>query len=306
MNPEKISIEIFDEITESTFKDVLRRTESLPDGSDVELKIASYGGEILYTFSIIDALKRFHTHSNVIGFACSAAAILAIACDECTMSENASLMLHSAWAHCATIDDVEKMDPGIKRCNQLQMDIISKRCPEYDAEMLKTDTWLSAEQCLKLHLADNIYNSEAIDYAAVAKRYAAKLSIKCQKEIDAMDENVKEVIEEVKEEEREAAPEAEEAPAEENHDLVEVIEKLSEEINALKARVMALEEMGKPAEEDEPKAEAGCEDDEQRRINAIYHNIVAPQAKVAIGVPKAAIQKIQKVDYKKFKNFING
>ena len=46
MNPENISIEIFDEITESTFKDVLRRTESLPDGSDVEIYNGNFIKEI--------------------------------------------------------------------------------------------------------------------------------------------------------------------------------------------------------------------------------------------------------------------
>lgn len=299
---EKIVISILDEITDATLKDVLDKTSWLPDGADVELKIASYGGEILRTISIIDALKRFHTTATVIGFACSAAAILAISCDECLMSENASMMFHSAWA-----DTVDSDDPGIKRCNELQMDIISKRCPEFDAALLKQDTWLSADECIKLHLADYIYNNETLDYAACCKKYAAKLSeIKSTLKGEVtMDENVKEVIEEVKEEVEEKAPEAEDMPAEDNHDLLEVLEKMSEEMNALKARVLALEEMKKEVKEEEIEAEVGCSDDRER-INNIYKNIVAPQASVAIGAPKAATSAvIHKVDYKKYKNFIN-
>lgn len=304
---EKTVISILDEITDATLKDVLDKTSGLPDGADVELKIASYGGEILRTISIIDALKRFHTTATVIGFACSAAAILAISCDECLMSENASMMFHSAWVHCADMDDAEKMDPGIKRCNELQLEIIKRRCPEFDAALLKQDTWLSADDCIKLHLADYIYNNETLDYAACCKKYAAKLSeIKSTLKGEVtMDENVKEVIEEVKEEVEEKAPEAEDMPAEDNHDLLEVLEKMSEEMNALKARVLALEEMKKEVKEEEIEAEVGCSDDRER-INNIYHNIVAPQASVAIGAPKAATSAvIHKVDYKKYKNFIN-
>ena len=299
---DKISISIFDEINSNTLKSVIDATSNLPDGAEVELVISSYGGEILPTFAIIDALKRFHTHAIALGFSCSAAAILAISCDEVSMSETSSLMLHSAWA-----DTADNIDPGILRCNELQLDIIHRRCPEFDASLLKQDTWLSADDCIKLHLADYISNNYSIDYAACCKKYAAKLSaIKSVfKGENAMDENVREVIEEVKEEE-EKAPEAEEdAPAEENHDLIEVIEKLSEEMNALKARIVALEEMKEDVKEEEIEAEAGCDDDRER-INNIYRNIVAPQARVAIGTPKAATNAIvHKVDYKKYKNFIN-
>lgn len=115
------------------------------------------------------------------------------------------------------------------------------------------------------------------------------------------EEKINEVVEEVKEEVAEP-----EMP--ENHDLIEVIEKLSEELNALKARVMALEEV-KEEEVKEEKIEAACgdEDADRERINNIYKNIVTPQARVAIGAPKAAAAKvIHKVDYKAFKSFIDG
>lgn len=117
------------------------------------------------------------------------------------------------------------------------------------------------------------------------------------------EEKINEVVEEVKEEVAEP-----EMP--ENHDLIEVIEKLSEELNALKARVMALEEV-KEEEVKEEKIEAACGDEDadadKERINNIYKNIVAPQARVAIGTPKAAAAKVvHKVDYKAFKSFIDG
>lgn len=290
---DKITLYIFDEITSETLKEVVHATENLPDGADVELIIASYGGQLLDTISIIETLKRFHTHATIIGFGLSAAAILAISCEECSMSENASMLLHSAWS-----ESTDSNDPGIQRCNELQLSIIKKRCPEFDPKDIQKDTWLSAEECLKLHLIDNIYINDntdySVDYVALCKKYAAKLCkfhpIIC-KEDSMENEVVKEVVEEVKEE----TPEVHE----ENHDLVEVIEKLSEELNALKARVVALEEVK------EERVEAECGDPDQDRINNIYKNIVAPQARVSIGTPKATVARVQKVDYKAFKSFIN-
>ena len=285
-------LDFFDDITSETLKDVVYKTENLPDGSDVDLRIASYGGQLLDTISIIETLKRFHTHANILGFACSAAAILAISCEDTTMSENASMLLHSAWS-----DDADSSDPGIQRCNELQLQIIKKRCPDFDPELLKTDTWLSADQCLEMHLINSIYiDDNNIDYLALCKKFAAKLST-IKKEAYAMpDEKMKEVKEEVKEEQP--------VEPEENHELIEVIEKLTEEVNALKARVVALEEVKEEVKEEEVQAE--CGDPEQERINNIYRSIVAPQARVAIGSPKAeCVKVIHKVDYNSFKSFIN-
>lgn len=298
------TFEIFDDLTSETFSNIYHATQDLPDGTTVELMINSYGGLILDTISIIETLKRFHTKANIIGFACSAAAILAISCDECVMSKNASMLVHSAWSEVSDADD-----PGIKRCNELQLNIIKNRCPEFDPKDIQKDTWLSAEQCLKLNLVDNIYNNDSIDYLAICKRYAAKLSniynittpSVLNKENDMEETKVNEIVEDVKEDV------AEQNMPVDDHDLIDVIEKLSEELNALKARVVALEEVKEEPVEEKVEAEATCGDDPNKeRINNIYKNIMMPQACVSIGAPKAAVQKrVNKVDYKAFKNFIN-
>lgn len=304
MEKPDLVFEIFDDLTSETFSNIYHATRDLPDDATVELVINSYGGLLLDTISIIETLKRFHTKANIIGFACSAAAILAISCDECTMSEKASMLIHSAWNEMSDADD-----PGIKRCNELQLSIIKNRCPEFDPKDIQKDTWLSAEECLKLNLVDNIYNTDSIDYLAICKRYAAKLSniyninkpSVLNKENNMEETKVNEIVEDVKEEVAE-----QNAPVD-DHDIIDVIEKLTEEVNALKARVVALEEVKEEPVEEKVEAEATCGDDPNKeRINNIYRNIMMPQACVSIGAPKAAVQKrVNKVDYKAFKNFIN-
>ena len=319
-----VSINIFEDISAATLARVSNLLESVKDGDDLELNICSYGGLILDTFGIIDLIQSKHlkTTANIVGFAASAAAILALSCDVVTMSSLGSLMIHSAWSESELADS---NDPGIKRCNQVQLQIINKRCKAINDKTLKQDHWYSADECLELGLIDKIQNNSTIINAFYAK---------LKSEVLPMDEKVQEVVENIKElvESGDVSPEtasdvveelhedvkvetpvaAEEAPVEEpakdDHDLLEVIEKLTEEVMNLKARVLALEDVGtKETVDEEVKAEVGCNesDDEKikNRINNIYNSITMPQAVIA-NAPKAK-NVVQKVDYKTYKAFIN-
>ena len=316
-----VSINIFEDITPYTLSKVSSILESVKDDDDLELNIASYGGELLPAISIIDLIKskNLKTTANIVGFAASAAAILALSCDVVTMSSLGSLMIHSAWSEMSDSDD-----PGIRRCNQVQLQIINKRCKAINDKTLKQDHWYSAYDCLELGLIDKIQNDSTIINAFYAK---------LKSEVLPMDEKVQEVVENIKElvESGDVSPEtasdvveelhedvkvetpvaAEEAPVEEkpnDHDLLEVIEKLTEEVMNLKARVLALEDVGtKEMIDEEPKAEVGCNESEdekiKNRINNIYNSITMPQAVIA-NAPKAK-NVVQKVDYKTYKAFIN-
>ena len=322
-----VSINIFEDITPYTLSKVSSILESVKDGDNLELNIASYGGELLPTISIIDLIKskNLKTTANIVGFAASAAAILALSCDVVTMSSLGSLMIHSAWSEMSDSDD-----PGIKRCNQVQLQIINKRCKAISDKTLKQDNWYNANECLKLGLIDNIQDNSAIINAFYAKLKSEVLPM--DKKVQEVVENIKElvesgdvspetasdVVEELHEDVKVGADEsaetpvaeepAVEEPAKDDHDLLEVIEKLTEEVMNLKARVLALEDVGtKEIIDEEPKAETNCgesEDDKiKNRINNIYNSITMPQAVVA-NAPKAK-NVVQKVDYKTYKAFIN-
>lgn len=322
-----VSINIFEDITPYTLSKVSSILESVKDGDDLELNIASYGGELLPTISIIDLIKskNLKTTANIVGFAASAAAILALSCDVVTMSSLGSLMIHSAWSEMSDSDD-----PGIKRCNQVQLQIINKRCKAISDKTLKQDNWYNANECLKLGLIDNIQDNSTIINAFYAKLKSEVLPM--DEKVQEVVENIKElvesgdvspetasdVVEELHEDVKVGAPVAEEPAVEEekpnDHDLLEVIEKLTEEVMNLKARVLALEDVGTKETVDESvsvdeevKAETGCRESEDEkvkaRINYIYNSITMPQAVVA-NAPKAK-KVVQKVDYKTYKAFIN-
>ena len=338
-----VSINIFEDITPYTLSKVSSILESVKDGDDLELNIASYGGEILPTISIIDLIKskNLKTTANIVGFAASAAAILALSCDVVTMSSLGSLMIHSAWSEMSDSDD-----PGIKRCNQVQLQIINKRCKAISDKTLKQDNWYNANECLKLGLIDNIQDNSAIINAFYAKLKSEVLPM--DEKVQEVVENIKElvesgdvspetasdVVEELHEDVRVGTPVAEEPSGDgekpsgdsekstestgdekpNDHDLLEVIEKLTEEVMNLKARVLALEDVGtkesvdeSASADEEVKAEVGCNESEdekiKNRINNIYNSITMPQAVVA-NAPKAK-NVVHKVDYKTYKAFIN-
>ena len=316
-----VSINIFEDITPYTLSKVSSILESVKDGDNLELNIASYGGELLPTISIIDLIKskNLKTTANIVGFAASAAAILALSCDVVTMSSLGSLMIHSAWSEMSDSDD-----PGIKRCNQVQLQIINKRCKAISDKTLKQDNWYNANECLKLGLIDNIQDNSTIINAFYAKLKSEVLPM--DEKVQEVVENIKElvesgnvspetasdVVEELHEDVKVETPVAEEPvveePAKDDHDLLEVIEKLTEEVMNLKASVLVLEDVGtKETVDEEPKAETGCGESEdekiKNRINNIYNSITMPQAVVA-NAPKAK-NVVQKVDYKTYKAFIN-
>ena len=313
-----ISINVFEDITSHTLNHISNILSNVEKGDELELNIASYGGSILDTIGIIDLIKskELKTTANIVGFAASAAAILALSCDVVTMSSLGSLMIHSAWSDMRDDDD-----PGIKRCNQVQLQIINKRCKAISDKTLTKDNWYNANECLRLGLIDKIQNNSTIINAFYAK---------VRSEVLPMDDKVQEVVENIKEmvESGDVRPEtgadvieelkedvvtevtAEETAPEEtkpnDHDLLEVIEKLTEEVMSLKARIQALENVKVDEKVDEPKAESGCseEDKTKARINNIYNSITMPQAVIA-NAPKARERVVQKVDYKTYKAFIN-
>ena len=317
-----VSINIFEDITPYTLSKVSNILESVKDGDDLELNIASYGGELLPAISIIDLIQSKHlkTTANIVGFDASAAAILALSCDVVTMSSLGSLMIHSAWSELSEDDD-----PGIKRCNQVQLQIINKRCKAINDKTLKRDHWYNAYDCLELGLIDKIQNDSTIINAFYAKLKSEVLPM--DEKVQEVVENIKElvesgdvspetasdVVEELHEDVKVGAPVAEEPAVEEesvpnDHDLLEVIEKLTEEVMNLKARVLALEDVKvDETVDEEPKAESSCGESEdekiKNRINNIYNNITMPQAVIA-NAPKAK-NVVQKVDYKTYKAFIN-
>lgn len=296
------TINLYEDITQETLKGMSESLKAVPDDEEVELCIASPGGDLLSAIAIIDLMKATGKYitATIVGCAASAAAIIAIACDRVRMSPLGLLLIHSAW--CEDDDD-----SGIAQCNRAQLNIIQKRNPDLGPELFKQDNWFTAEEALRLGLVDEIYNNNVAIEAACSV-IAASIARKHIRSKDMAEEvraeaevPVEEMVEQVVEEKEEKTEEQVEEP---KADLMTVVERLVERVNELEKRI---EEMRQPKEE--VVVEGSCGDDsdkkDQERIGAMLKSLVRPQACAPIGAGSEPAKKIVKIDTKKFRSFLN-
>lgn len=290
-----LTLRIFSDITDETLADVVRQLAAAKDGEDITLQICSAGGFVFCAYGIIDYLRsrRFRMTAEVLGMAASAAALIAIACDRVRMCEYASLMLHSAYIH--YVNEADSDDEGIKRANALQLEIIRKRCPDFSADLLKQDQWLSARRAVELGLADEII-SGANAVSAICNGYLAlvKSTFSAQEEIMNENEEKKDAVVEAVNECGDKDVKAEDVTPD------DLIEKLVERLDEIEHRLAVLEGEGKKAD-DELVEDADDKDDAvMNRRKALYAKLT--QAAVsAIPVTKASAKpRASKINLKGF------
>lgn len=168
-----------DEIIESeTSANHFRKTlAEYKDVSEIHLFVNSYGGSVYEGISIRNQLKRHSARviGYVDGFACSIVSFILTGCDEVRMYSNTMQMIHKAWNWVAgnstelrrAADDLDKIMEGnmnayIEKAN-------GKMTKEELIGMLDSgDTWLTAEECLELGLADSIIK-ENVDLTEAKK-----------------------------------------------------------------------------------------------------------------------------------------
>lgn len=281
------TIRLLTDIVEDTLAKLTKELDAVEDGSDITLQICSAGGLIYDAIGIIDFFnaRKLHVTAEVLGYAASAAALLALSCEKVRMGEYGSLLLHSAYNREGVKDE------GVERANTIQLSIIKKRCPDFDATLLDKDSWFSASQAISMGLADElITNADSI--VAICNTYLAKFN----KEIVAMEE----IKKDVKVDEEIINECGDDVKAEEisQEDVNEAILKRLEEIEH---RLAVLEGEGKKA--DDEMAEDDSKKDDEEAIYARRKALIAKLTKVAAPAPapvKVKAEKKSKIDLKNF------
>lgn len=296
-----VKIPLFEDITEHTLDYIYDWVRNIDDGSDVTLQICSAGGFVFYAYGIIDLFKarKFNVTAEIFGMAASAAAIIALACERVKMAPFGSIMLHGAYATDQEGNVVEP-DDGVRRANDLQIEIIKRRCPSFDVESLKEDRWYSANQALGLGFADEIIQ-DVQNISAFGKKYCAYLSKNGEKN---MENDEKKPCE--------AAVKAEDAgmDAPSTDDVLEkTVEKVSEHDSKLMDHDRILEEIlhrlgvleGEGKKEDDIAEQEG-ENAVLARRKSLYAKIskIASPKCAAAGKAEKKIERRSKIDLNKF------
>lgn len=176
----KYAWEEYGEISSINFKEEL---DELGDVEQINLYINSPGGSVFEAMAIIAMLQRHPADiiSHIDGLAASCASVLPMISKQIIMPANALMMIHHAWTFAmGNASELRKAADDIERISQSMCQYYLDRAgdklsKEQLNEMLKEDTWLTAQQCLEYGLCDVVTETnQAAAYAfdeEWAKRY---------------------------------------------------------------------------------------------------------------------------------------
>lgn len=159
-----------------------------PNAGEIEIYINSYGGEVFEGTAIYNQLKRHPAHKTVYidGFACSIASVIAMAGDEIVMPRNTLMMIHNMWmgavGNAAALrkaaDDLDVINAAGRQAYLLKAG--DKLTEEKLTELMDAETWLTAQDCIDLGLADRFADTEADMSTAAAAMQRVNLNLEQQ------------------------------------------------------------------------------------------------------------------------------
>jgi len=128
----------------------------------IHLRINSPGGSVFAARTMETAIRQHKAKviAHVDGYAASAASLLAVACDETEISQGAFFMIHKAWSMTwGNADDMLAAAELLEKIDDALVDTYAAKTGkdrETLAEMMRAETWLSAEESVALGLADRL------------------------------------------------------------------------------------------------------------------------------------------------------
>ena len=140
-----------------------------PNAERIDIYINSYGGDVFEGTAIYNQLKRHKARKvvHVDGFACSIASVIAMAGDEVIMPRNTLMMIHNMWMFaCGNAAELRKAADDLDVINaagrQAYLQKAGDKLPEDElVRMMDAETWLTAERCVELGLADRLADEDA-------------------------------------------------------------------------------------------------------------------------------------------------
>lgn len=261
-------------------------------GDHITIEMMSHGGLVFCGLAIAQMIDMYRNAGtrftcNVFGISASAAADVALACDEIYMAREAVLMVHGAYGG---------TDEGIKLANERQLALIKSKLPDFEPSELESDNWLDAKTCVESGLAKGFISTESV--SAASAKVAAKynhLSNGERKTMSGLKEKAAVLIEAVKAEApcNEEEKKEQEQPKAEDASAVDVLEQIVQRLDEIEHRLGVLEGEGKKSD-DEAEIENG--DQIAARLNGLYARLTAEKPVVSSVTGNAAVSKQSKLE----------
>lgn len=208
----EIDLYIYGDVTSNDWKyndsdvssyDIKELLENFKDVKVINVHINSCGGDVYEGIAIYNLLKNHNAKVKVYidGIAASIASAVAMAGDEIIMSESSMMMIHNCycWAQGNSqelrkqADDMDKVMQAVISCYMSKINITEEKLKE----MLAEETYLSAEECLKIGFATSIVKlkKEEVTDVLYASMFYTKLIDKIKQKDNLIKEKDKELNE---------------------------------------------------------------------------------------------------------------
>lgn len=159
--------------------------EKHPGVTQINIYINSRGGSVFEGTAIYNLLRRHPARKTVYidGFACSIASVIAMAGDEIVMPKNAMMMIHNMWmVAMGNPRELRKAADDLEVINEAgRQAYLAKAGDKLDeaelVAMMDAETWLTAESCLRLGLADRYADYDADMSGALETLQQANLTL---------------------------------------------------------------------------------------------------------------------------------
>ena len=138
------------------------------DGQDINLKIASYGGDVSHAFAIYNALKSHNGRvtANIYGDSASAATFIAMAADQINIVDNAMFLIHNVWGMTVgDADELRKQAEMMDKLNENIVDVYRKKTGLRKSQIrafMDNEEWWTANEAKANGFVDKVVQPEAI------------------------------------------------------------------------------------------------------------------------------------------------
>lgn len=151
------------DVSATSFKDEL---DTLGDVNQLDVYINSGGGSVFEGIAIYNMLKRHKAKVNIYvdALAASIASVIAMSGDTIFMPKNSMMMIHNAWTYSVgNADELRKAADDLDRINESSNQAYRERNLTISEDelqsLLDAETWLSADECLRYGLCDEVIQS---------------------------------------------------------------------------------------------------------------------------------------------------
>lgn len=149
------------------------------DSDRIELHVNSPGGDVWEGIAIANAIRghRAHVVATVDAIAASAASFIATAADELVMARNSELMIHDAMG--IVVGNAADMRDFVARLDTVSDNIASMYAEKAGGtveewrDVMRAETWYSAEEAVAAGLADSIDQKKSADTGRAAAARAS-------------------------------------------------------------------------------------------------------------------------------------